>query len=319
MNNKIIISTIVISALTSSAQILAKDGSPTFFGNLNAGLTQIENETDLDGQAFEASVGVKGKFSKEDFSLIYKFEAEFTEATNKADGQSEIEIKNALALLPTSYGKFLIAPRAESGTKREMYKMVDIFEVNETDKSSGLWWQGDEASAVFAYVSPKYNNTHVVASILTLNSPGVDVNNNDENVDAWTFRIVHSGEKLYFGTGLVAVSDKQLPTDKSYYRKSLTAGYKFDNVQLGATWEINDDHPTGDSDVIGVAADIKLNEKWSMGVGYTERDAETDSFDDSATLLIVRKNIMSGVYAYAEAADYDVGNDNYSIGVNIKF
>lgn len=320
MKKTIIASAVTTSALLMSGSVLAEASQPTIFGNLNAGVTKVQNETDVDGQAFEASLGVKGQFEKEGFTLLYKLEAEFADAVNNDAGQNDLEIKNALAVLPTQYGAFVVAPRTESGQQKELYGKVDIFEVNAADNSSGLWAQPAAATSVFAWVSPKVNNTHVVGAVLTLNSaPGGDVNNNDQDVDAWAARIIHSNEDFYLGAGVVGVAEKQLPTDQDYYRFAASAGYTFNNVDLGLTWESNKDHPAGDFDVIGAVADVQLNDTWSVGLGHTKKDADNNSNDNSATLLIVRNQIMDNILAYAEVASFDKSNDNYSVGLSIDF
>jgi len=320
---KIIQTGLVSSAVMASSLSYAADAqisTPQLFGNLNIGVSKIENESDLDGQAFEASMGVKGKFSQDTFTLLYKLEAEFTQAVNNDAGQDELEIKNAVAVMPTAYGTFVVAARTESGQQKELYKPVDIFQVNEADANSGLWMQPDEASSVFAYVSPKFNHTHVVGAILTLNStPGGAVNHNDEDADAWVTRIIHDNDELYLAAGVVRLSEKQVPTDKPYYRSVLSAGYTLNQLNLGMTWENNSDHPAGDSEVLGVVADYAINDRWSVGVGHTNRDADNSALDNAATMLIVRNQIMDNVMLYAEVADYDNTNDNYAIGVNINF
>lgn len=314
---------LVSSAVMASSLCYAADAqisTPNIFGNLNIGVTKIENESDLDGQAFEASMGVKGKFSKDDFTLLYKLETEFTQAVNNDSGQDELEIKNALAVMPTHYGTFVVAARTESGQHRELYKPVDIFQVNEADSSSGLWLQPDEASSVFAYVTPRFNHTHLVGAILTLNSaPGGDVNHNDEDVDGWATRIIHANDNLYLAAGVVRISEQQIPTYQPYYRTAVSAGYGFDALELGITWEGNKDHPAGDSDVVGVVADYAFNDSWSAGIGHTTREADNATLDNAATLLIVRNQIMDNVMLYAEVADYDNTSNNYSVGLNVDF
>ena len=311
-----------ISALTLSAITFADSSptAPTVFGNLNVGVTKVQDTTDIDGQAFEASLGVSGSFKKDNFVVIYRLEADFADATNNDAGEDKVHIKNALAVLPTKYGVFVVAPRVESGQQKELYKPVDIFEINEADSSSGLWAQPAEATSVFAYVTPKFNNTKVVLAALTLNSaPGGDINYNDEDVDVRVIRVIHSNDNLYLGAGIVDVSDKQLPTPDRYLRTALTAGYSFDAVKLGLTWEDNKDHPAGNFTVTGATADFKFNDTWSFGAGHTKKDADDNTKDNSATMLIVRNQVADSVYVYAEAADYDNSSDNYSLGINISF
>ncbi|WP_372738308.1 porin [Neptunomonas sp.] len=317
---------ISMAVVTCSVQptIAQADGGPVLFGNLNAGIQKVQGETDLDGQAFEASIGVKGAYKKDDFLMLYKLEAEFTEAVNNEEGKSDLEIKNASIVFPTKYGVFVIEPRGESAHQRDLYGAVDIFENNEADNST-LWGQPDEGSSVFAYVTPAFNNIVVKAAVLTLNSEGTPNSNYNQNdVDVFDIRVLYENEGLRIGLGNSAASAKQTGANDTFNTTAFTLGYELGNTHLGLTWEHQGDHPApfdSDTDVIGVVADVKLNDGWSVGMGYTDKDSEHDAWDDSATTVIVRKQILENVYAYAEGADYkeNTVSDNFSIGINVSF
>lgn len=318
--NKKLAMLVAVPALSLSTATFAADGAPKVFGNLNVGVTKVDSTTDIDGQAFEAALGVKGAFNLDEYKLIYKLEAEFTDAVNNANGESELEIKNAKVIMPSKYGTFVVAARGESVQQLDMYKVIDIFEVNEANTST-LWGQPDEASSVFAYKSPTFGNTYVSTAVLTLNSSGTpDINNNDNDVDAFVMRAIYSDKQLYLGVGNVAISSDQTGASETYHRSTFTAGYKFAKADIGLTWEHQGDHPSGsDSDVIGIATDIQLANDWSLGLGYTDRDSENDAKDDSATMVIVRKHLHKNLYAWAEAANYENSDNNYSVGINVRF
>ncbi len=317
--NKKIASLFAVPALVACISALAADGKPSFYGTLSLGVQKVDNQVDVDGSVFEASVGVKGMYKVDDFKLIYKLEADLADAGNMSNGSDDINVKNAVFVLPTGIGAFVIAPRVQSGQQAELYKMVDIFEYNTADTGT-LWGQPDSATSVFAYKTPTFANTHVVAAILTLKQNGTSSNYNDNLVDALALRAIHKSGDLYLGVGNVMVSADQTGASKDYNRTALTAGYTMGNVQLGATLEHQGDHPSGsDADVLGVAADVQLGGGYSLGIGYTDRDSENDANDDSMLAFIARKQISDNVYAWAEVGSYNESDDNYSAGINVDF
>ncbi len=317
MMNKKLATLLAAPALCTSLAATAANGEPNFFGTLNFGIQKIENQSDIDGEAFEASVGVSGSYKVDDFTLIYKLEAELAQAVNMDNGQNDIEIENALVVLPTQVGAFIVAPRVESGHQNDMYKMVDIFEVNAASNVT-LWGQPEAATSVFAYKTPTFANTYIVAAALTLNQAGTANNYNKNVVDALALRAIYQADSLYLGLGNVTVSDDQTGASKDYNRASFTAGYQTEQMQLGVMFESQMDHPSGsDTDVMGVAADFSFGNGLSAGVGYTDRNSDNNAWDDNMLAFIARKDIGENIQAWVEIAQYDEGNDNYSAGIKV--
>jgi len=311
--------TVLVSVFVSSFAF-SKDGSPKVFGTINAGVQKIVNESDIDGQAFETALGVKGVHKENGIKLSYKLEAEFTDATNASTGEDDLHVKNAIIAIPTSYGTFVMAARGESGAQRDMYGAIDIFENNEANSSTGLWAQGYESSSVMAYSSPKWNNIKLVVATLTLNQTGTSSNYNNNTVDSFSTRAVYKKDGVMFGISNSRVSKDQVSSGVTYNRSSITASYDFDNTHLGFTREMNKDHPSGsDFDTTGVVIDMSFDDAWSAGIGYTSKDSDNDASDNSVKMLIVRNQLMKNAFAFAEVANYDESNDNYSFGINLSF
>lgn len=318
MRLKTLTSAVALSTALLSGAALA-DGhaknAPVVFGEIDAGVIK-QGGNDLDTEAFDASIGVKGTFVNGSFIAAYQIDAEFAAAADSGSGNNDIHVQNALVYLPTSLGGFLIAPRVESGQQNDIYKPVDVFQQNAADAST-LWSQPDEASSVLAYVSPTFGNTKIVLANLTVD--GAEAN--DEDSDALALRVVHSSGSLYLAGGIVEVSDKLVGED--YTRLAFGAGFTAGPVSIGLTIEDNDwETDASDNRVAALVVDAKLGGGWSTAVGLTDRDSETDSQDEEALLVIVRKQLADNIFAYAEAGEYEddvTVDDNYSVGLNITF
>lgn len=251
--------------------------------------------------------------------VIYKLETELTKATNQNKGESNIEIKNAMVVLAADSGTYLIAPRVVSGQQVELYKPVDLFVANKAD-TSGLWYQADEATSVFAYVSPKFGDTKLVGAILTLPNSDTDSNNsNGVDMDAWAVRAVHDSGDLYIAAGAVGVAKEQLPTNDDYLRTMVSASYKMGDLTVGGGWESNSKHPSGDADITQVNITYQMNDKLSTSVGYIKRDHSVDANDDSGVLAIVKNQMTPNVFTFAEVAQFDTKKDNVNLGISVSF
>lgn len=292
------------------------NGSPIFYGNLDAGVIKHQSKSDVSGEAFEVSAGVKGVYKFDGYKIIYNLETEMTKATNARSGESDFEIKNAYIVVPSAYGTLILGPQVESGQQKEMYKVVDIFQTNEAHGNtvSPVWGQRDEVSGMVGYNTPKVGGFYGAIRFLTLED------DNEKDVDAFGARIIYKKDKLYLGLGFVTIASEVLPTSENYERTTFTAGYSFANVDAGFTYEKNEDSPSGDFDVWAVAADMMINEQWSAGLSYIDKDHDVDALDNDGVIGIVRRKLNDDIFVYAEVAAYSLDDmDNYTIGININF
>jgi hypothetical protein len=336
MKKKLTTTALLIGSVTSAPFCLAQQG-PEFYGLIDGGVQKIANQTDIDGTAFQVVVGVRGVYQEDGLTLVYKLESELQDVINDDDGKGEIKITNALMVLPTQYGTFIVAPRAVSGEILNIYRVVDFFENSQIDTSSGMWGQPREASSAFVYETPKMGDVTAAVTVLTLAQVDPTLatnatNYNDKTADVVAAQMAYRGDTLSLALGVVGVSADQLPDwiEDTYYRNSISVGYETDGLRLGLLHEMNKGHPLGDFSTTAVALDYQFGDYWSASMGITSKvggdapdgapaAATTGQIDETLTLLTVRKKLASKAYAYAEVEHYDVAENEYSLGLKVDF
>jgi len=293
---------------------------PELFGFISAGALKTDDQ-DFEAEAFEIELGLKGKLTANDLNFIYQVEVDLAKAANSADAgkdEDQIHIKEASIKIPTRYGGFLIAARGMAGYHYEYNEPHAAYDPD------GIFNQPDRSSGTFAYATPQFFNgtTHVVVSAITLKQ------DNDEDVDATTARIVFDKGPLHLGIGTAQLKAAQLPpfTSEDMRISALSAGYNFGRVQLGAVWEHTDNEPyalspTGaaDSDSYGISANVDLGDGYGFAIGYKEKDHDYAARDESVYTLKVERKLDDQVKIWAETGQYDTAASNYALGVNLRF
>ncbi|GAA0692782.1 hypothetical protein GCM10009104_19960 [Marinobacterium maritimum] len=309
----------------------AEFSKPEAYGFLSAGALKTDNQ-DFEAEAFEIELGLKGKVQVKDLNLLYQLEVDLAQAANRADsgdpgkdGEDDIHIKEAVMRLPTQYGTFVLAPRGTSGQWAQLYGPINHYEYNEPHAAlhaDGIFVQPDRTSGTFAWASPAIANTRLVMAAITLKE------DNGEDADAASIRIVYNDGQLHLGAGTTLIKAEQLPafTQEDLLLTALSAGYDFGQVQLGAVWEHSDNQPypfapkgAADSDSFGISANINLGTGYGMAVGYKEKDHDYDAADESVYMLKLEKQLDDQVKVWAETGQYDRGDSNYALGVNLRF
>ncbi|WP_188861782.1 porin [Marinobacterium nitratireducens] len=306
-------------SLTATAET-----GPKVFGNISVGA--LNDEKDFEAEAYELEFGIKGVYELETTRVVYQLLMDVADAANAdedIDGEDEIHVREASVAFPTRYGSFVIAPRSVSGHFRNIYGGLRKFEYNEphafTPASGGkLFEQPDEGQNVLAYVSPNWNGFQFVGATLQINE------DNDEDNDVIAARALYWGDNWNVGIGRVSVDQKVGPpgADDNYNRDSIGFAYNIENLELGGVYEINSDRFGGDdSDVFGLAAKYRFGQGWSTSLGYFDKDYDDDDTgtDDSLIVLNVKKQLEEKVSLWAEVGEYDEGQDNIAVGVNVEF
>ncbi|MDX2422715.1 MAG: porin [Amphritea sp.] len=295
----------------------------TLFSSLGA--VAVEDK-DFDPEAFELELGIKGLVKLDTFKMIYMINADISDAINSKDtggteGEADIHIKDAKVIIPTAYGTFVIAPRTASGQLRDLYSNINIFEYNETHSGSvapsgmPIFNQAAEAQDVIAYITPAFNNIKVTFSSISIpEANGVDS-------DVLAARALYDDKKLNIGFGVVQANQALGGSNEDYTRYALTAGYDFDHISIGATYESNQDTfgSAGDFDAYGVVGRYHLDAGLSLAAGYVNKDSDINTNDNNGVVLQVKKSFSQHVSAWVEAADYDTSPDNIAAGINIQF
>lgn len=297
---------------------------PDFTLFASMGVLDVEDK-DFDPEAFELEFGVKGLVKADGFKMLYEFVADVSDAvnsddTNGTEGEDDIHVKEAKLIFPTSYGAFVLAPRITSGIYSDMYRNINLFEYNETHNGgtqatgSPLFGQSAEGQDVLAYKTPVWNNLYAVVSTLSLDE------DNGEDFDVKTARLIYDDKTFLFGISRVLVEEKVASKDDDYVRSAVTAGVTLDAVHLGATYEINEDTFNGnDYDSYGVAASYTFDKGLSTSIAYFDKDADIDSADDNGVVFQVKKQVHPNIALWAETGQFDVQADNIAVGVNLKF
>lgn len=309
----------------------AEFSKPEAYGFISAGALKADNQ-DLEAEAFEIELGLKGKVKVQDLNLLYKVEVDLAPAANRADsgdpgkdGEDDIHVKEAVMRLPTQYGTFVLAARGTSGQWAQLYGPINHYEYNEPHDAlngDGIFVQPDRTSGVVAWASPAIANTRLVMAGITLKE------DNGEDADAASIRVVYNDGKLHLGAGTTLIKAAQLPafTQEDLLLTAFSAGYDFGHIQLGAVWEHSDNQPypfapkgAADSDSFGVSANFNMSEGYSMAIGYKEKDHDYDAADESVYMLKLAKQLDNQVGIWAETGQYDQGDSNYALGINLRF
>lgn len=328
--SKICIHSLLATSVALATHAAADEhNGPKLIGEINAGILSADNKTtttDAGTWVFRAELGVKGAYkANDDVTFVYQLTADFADIINNETADTwtpgnntndNVYIDTAVLGAATSYGTFLIMPRTKSGQWRQLYGNVAKFDYNQLHAqtgSIGIFGQINQAKDLVAYVSPAFGK-----HFRFIPAAGSVDNTNGDAVDWASWRVVYNDGKLNTGIGQVWVSENSLPTDSDYNRYAATFGYKFDAFTLGATYEMNQDHPTGDWDAYGVSGQFDLNDKWTATMAYATNDKNNVNKD--AVIAQLKYNVNKNVYAYLETGQYSSGTpDNVAGGISIKF
>ncbi|MEX2475804.1 porin [Marinobacter sp.] len=330
-----------VSAAAASPALAVELEKPDFYGYLSAGALKVEGK-DAEAEAFEIELGLQGKATiDKGLNLHYAVEIDLAGAANSADdpavgrdGEADIHVKEAKFWLPTKYGLFVVAPRGTSGQWGDIYGHINHYEFNESHdvlNADGIFAQPDRTSGTFAYHTPWFLKTKLVAAAITLNG------SNDENADGRSVRLVHKNGNLAMAIGTTLLMQNQLPafTTDDYLITAAGASYRLGGLTLGATWENNKDAPyplapegKADFDSYGVSAQYITEGGAGIAVGYKEKNHDYDAADNSVYTLKLEQSLTPKVKVWAETGLYDepvvmrgalVTDTNYAMGFNVSF
>ncbi|MCG2579430.1 MAG: porin [Marinobacter sp.] len=324
--------TAAVSAAVATPALAVELEKPEAYGDLSAGALKIES-ADAEAEAFELELGLRGKvILDEGLNLNYAVEVDLAGAANSSDdpatgrdGEADVHVKEAKFWLPTQYGMFVVAPRGTSGQWVDIYGPINHYEYNEPHADlhpDGIFAQPDRTSGTFAYHTPWFMKTKLVAAAITLND------SNDQDVDGRAIRLVHKGDNLNFAIGTTLLMQEQLPpfaTD-DYQISAAGASYSLGGLTLGAVWENNRNSPyplapdgKADFDSYGVSANYVADSGAGVAIGYKEKNHDYEAADESVYTLKVEQRVAPQVKVWAETGQYDVLPSNYAMGFNLTF
>lgn len=323
---------VAVSAAATTPALAVELEKPEAYGYLSAGALKIES-ADAEAEAFELELGLRGKaILDEGLNLNYAVEVDLAGAANSSDdpstgrdGEADVHVKEAKFWLPTQYGMFVVAPRGTSGQWVDIYGPINHYEYNEPHADlhpDGIFAQPDRTSGTFAYHTPWFMKTKLVAAAITLND------SNDQDVDGRAIRLVHKRDKLNFAVGTTLLMQEQLPpfaTD-DYQISAAGASYSLGGLTLGAVWENNRNSPyplapdgKADFDSYGVSANYVADNGAGVAIGYKEKNHDYEAADESVYTLKVEQRVAPQVKVWAETGQYDTLPSNYAVGFSLTF
>ncbi|WP_221794295.1 porin [Oceanobacter mangrovi] len=333
-NKKILAATVLMAGLCSGGQALAETNkAPELTGKLNVGILQAGSR-DYDVWAFKADLGIKGMYTTDSgLKLKYEFVADYAGELNGIDANNEtwssgetsdldngnsegdVDVHTARIFVITDYGLFLVAPRTISGQWAQLYGNVDKFEYNRMHGKTGpnaIFAQIEQANDVVAYISPEFGGGfRFIGAALTIDDY------NGEDADALVWRVVYKKGDFNAGVGNVQVSDKLVP--ETYNRSAATAGYDFGSFSLGATFENNDKHPSGNFKSYAVVGEMELTNTLTASLGYANKNHKNDALDNSGVMAKLKYTTGSQSYMYVEGGQYEHSINNFLAGISIGF
>ncbi|GAB3531595.1 porin [Photobacterium alginatilyticum] len=314
-------------ALSSAAATANTYITPTFYGDI-LGQVRWEDNQDYQSEIQRATAGIKGKHKTDLVTILYKLEGEYSEDLTKTapeDQDFDIRVSEAnLVLVNKSLGGIFFG-NGTTGTYKDLYSRVDIFESNNMHLSSNvaLFRQGKNGNNQLAYMTPKWNNIYAKVAVISPN------NNNEQDVDIFGLRLLYVTENFDLVLNRAQIDEKQMPGNQSepYVRYALSSSYTTGNFYAGGLVELNIDDPQGDSTIYGVSGKYSLD-KLTFKLGAQYKNFE-DALKEDETLYLA-----SATYAfdqhfstYLELAEYaedgkgngENRNDNINLGLNLKF
>lgn len=308
----------------------AEQAAATVYGKLR--LQYESRSTPLDDRLSvgRASVGVKGPLKYGDIKVLYDIEAEFADVANAdtASDNREVRLRTAQVTVPTKYG-VLAGGRGASGQRGDLYGHLDIFENTEVhNPASGNTTQSNDLTTQTIYVpqfllfkTEKYKNLYMVPGIVSMSD------SNGKSVDAKSIRFMYDNGKLKTGVGTTVFDKTALGTTKDYTRNAASIAYKADKWQAGVTLEDNKNHPTGDFEVVGVGATLKVSSKVATNLAYLKKDHKTNNALDNAAVIgnvtyalgnSPKQGKSAKLFLEHEAHDLDK-NDKTTVGISLGF
>jgi len=307
--------------------------TPNFYGDI-LGQVRWEAGQDYQSEIHRANAGIKGKHDAGLVNVFYKLEAEYSEdLTQKIIEEQAFDtrVSEANLVLTTKDLGGIYFGNGTTGTYKDLYSRVDIFESNNMHRSSNaaLFRQGKAGNNQLAYMTPKWNGVYAKIAAISPN------NNNGEDIDILGLRLLYVTDNFDLVLNRAQVDKKQLPghQNEDYVRYALSSSYTWDKFYIGGLIELNIDDPQGVSAVYGLAGKYSLD-KLTFKLG-AQHKAFDDSNKESQTLYLASLNYAFShqFSTYVEVAEYaedsvtndpannngENRNDNINIGLHFKF
>ncbi|WP_440877396.1 porin [Thalassotalea sp. PLHSN55] len=279
---------------------------------------------DFQAEIHSARIGVIGNHKISDTKISFQLEGEYgedmtVESTPGEYPNYEFNLYDANVLVfNDNYGGIFIGS-GTSGTYKDVYAKVDIFDINNMRETSNahLFDQGHHANNEFAYITPKWHGLQFKTAVLT---PKVT---NDQNVDIFVLRALYNQGNFNLVFNRVAVDESYRGSDitEQLTRYAVASNYQLNNLYIAGLVEHIDDELNGDNRTIALSAQYELNDITLKVGSQIRRDLDGIEKDESLYLASASYNLDKHVALFVETAQYqkDSKHDTISLGVKYKF
>ena len=293
----------VAGSMLTAMALLAQ---PKVSGSLQGEYTNADNLSTFSMNS--ATVSFKDKAKLDNAMFIYDLTLDLSGiASKRAD--SAINVQTARFITVTPMGTVV----AGSGAVGGAYGVFTEFK--SADK--GMFYQPFSSPSAVAYVAP------VVAGV-KLTGALVSVNDNADLLDVYVASASYSIAGITAGASLANTSKALLGgAANDYIRLGFTAGYKAGAIKAGGVYEMNTNHPSGDSTVMGASASYQYN-KANIKLGLALRDHTNDELDNMAILAntscVVASNENTKLTSYVELENHTLSENNIlRVGIVANF
>ncbi|NLS11912.1 porin [Vibrio sp. SM6] len=299
---------------------------PQFYGEIQA-QAAWHDYADYTTDIARAEVGLKGTVKAEAIAAHYTLELEYSESLTDASKDNDIIVREAnIALVNKTYGGAFIGT-GTTGTWKDLYSKVDIFDSNNMERhSDNLLFGGKRyGSNQLAVMTPKMNGFQFKAAMITPKEY------NDNDADIIGLRALYSRNNFSFVVNHSFTAKEMNNAKEDAQRTVAATSYQWDQWYVGAVAEFDYDVPFGRRNVYALSTRYTLDDT-KFSLGYQRADWFGHQENESLWIANVNHALNDHFAIYGEAAFYGDSDktkattpqlkakgNNYNLGLIVSF
>lgn len=326
--NKIAVATsLILVAAPSMASDISLDEAfqkIDVYGSVNGNIIK-KREFDHQSQIQLAALGMTGMHETDYGKAFVTLESQWAD-DQKQQGEDLYLAQANIIFKTNGYGKIVLG-NGYKGAYLNLFKPVDIFDVNNQHRSSGSTLfvnQSQLGTNTVSYTTP------AVLGGLTLSAGVISAfDDNDTEADNFALRLKYKARNFSLALQRSDANandwEDSSGEDVEFERYIGMAEYHSDTFAIAATYELAKDHKTyGEGRMWGSSATYHATDALSFKLGYQNSDYDTEGgkwYNDSLYLANVSYSISDHMRVYVEAAEFRENSqpDNVAIGTEFKF